>query len=227
MVSKNSNTAQVILLNAGDVPEWAYTAVASILTSLKIVDVETYHHCLRVGEYSRKLAKAAGLNQFQQKVAEFSGMLHDVGKMGISQAIIHKPGKLDDIEMAQMMEHPVLSAEIVQPLSEQHLFFKQVLPAVLHHHERLDGQGYPDKQIGDEIPLISRVILIVDTLDAMTMNRAYRQGLPIEKVYRELNRCKGSQFDIQLVHTFLDAHPHWSKEGIDQETQEKIVKKVA
>ena len=226
-MSKNSNTGHLILLNSGDIPDWSYTAIAPLLKSLKLIDHETFFHCLRVGEYSRKLAKAAGLNEYQQKIAEFSGILHDVGKMGINQAVVHKPGKLNDLEMAQMMEHPVISAALVEPLSDQHEFFKQVYAGVLHHHERLDGLGYPDKQVGDEIPLISRVILIVDTLDAMSVNRAYRQGLPIEAVYRELNRCKGSQFDIQLVHTFLDAHPHWAQEPADQETVHKLLKKVA
>jgi putative nucleotidyltransferase with HDIG domain len=219
--------AKHVLLNSGDVPDWAYSAVAGIMQSLKIVDPETYAHCLRVGEYSRKLAISAGLTPFQQKVAEFSGILHDVGKMGVDRAIVHKPGKLDDFEMAKMKDHPVLSAEIVKPLADQHIFFQQVLPGVLYHHERMDGLGYPHKKMGDEIPLISRLILIVDTLDAMSSSRAYRQGQPIEKVYRELNRCKGTQFDTERVHIFLDSHSEWDRQAADAETQHRLIKKVA
>lgn len=226
-VSGKPGAAHLILLNSGDMPEWAYSAVTTIMQSLKEVDPETYAHCLRVGEYSRKFAKAIGLNEYQQKVAEFSGILHDVGKMGVDQAIVHKPGKLDDSEMNKMKDHPVLSAEIVQPLADKHEFFKQVLPGVLYHHERVDGMGYPHKKMGDEIPLVSRLILIVDTLDAMSSARAYRPGQPIEKVYREMNRCKGSQFDIHLVHAFLDSHPYWDKEQADQETLNRLIKKVA
>jgi HD-GYP domain-containing protein (c-di-GMP phosphodiesterase class II) len=159
----------------GDIPSWAYSAVGSILESLKKVDPETLYHCLRVGEYSRLLAKSAGLSEYQQKIAEFSGILHDVGKMGVPLEITHKPGKLETHEYETMKAHPVYSEEIIQPLAI-HEFFRQVLPAVRGHHERVDGKGYPDKLSGEEIPVLSRVILIVDTAKVCQRKRCTRKS---------------------------------------------------
>lgn len=213
------------LLSHGDIPEWAYSSTESILASLKAVDPTTFYHCLRVGEYSRLLARAVGLPEYQQRLAQFTGLLHDVGKMGVDLAIIHKPDKLTDLEYDAMKSHSVLSEEIIRPMAH-HEFFAQVLPAVRGHHERMDGQGYPDRKVGDEIPLLSRLILVVDTLDAMTHDRPYRKGLPIDVVYRELIRCAGSQFDMQLVKLFLESHPHWQREGADHETLSRVAPTV-
>jgi HD-GYP domain-containing protein (c-di-GMP phosphodiesterase class II) len=210
----------------GDIPVWAYSAVAAILESLKKVDPQTCYHCLRVGEYSRLLAKSAGLNEYQQKVSEFAGILHDVGKMGIPVQITHKPGKLDFEEYALMKAHSSYSEDIIKPLGIDE-FFQAVIPAVRSHHERIDGEGYPDRLYDEKIPLVSRIILIVDTLDAMKETRAYRNGLPIERVYQELNKYAGTQFDKSLVKIFLEAHPGWEKESPDQQTLEKLIKKVA
>ncbi|UOF01685.1 HD-GYP domain-containing protein [Bdellovibrio reynosensis] len=210
----------------GDVPAWAYEAAQALMQSLKIVDPATFAHCCRVGEMSRKLARDAGLNEYQQKLAEFAGLFHDIGKMGIPQSIISKPGKLDDNEYRIMNSHPVLSEEIVKPLAK-HDFFAQILPGIRGHHERVDGTGYPDKKLGDEVPLIARIILVVDTCDAMSQTRAYRKGLPMDVVYAELKRCSGTQFDSQLVNIFLQAHPSWKNQEADQETENKLIKKIA
>jgi putative nucleotidyltransferase with HDIG domain len=210
----------------GDIPAWAYDAARSLMQALKVVDPLTYAHCLRVGEMSRKLARDAGLNEYEQKLAEFAGLFHDIGKMGISQEIIAKPGKLDPLELSIMKSHSIMSEEIITPLSH-HAFFNSILPAIRGHHERIDGTGYPDKKLGDEIPLLARVILVVDTYDAMSQTRSYRQGLSNETVYAELKRCSGTQFDSQLVNTFLQAHPTWDGQTQDLETQELIIKRVA
>jgi uncharacterized domain HDIG len=211
----------------GDIPAWAYDAARSLMQALKVVDPLTYAHCCRVGEMSRKLARDAGLNEYEQKLAEFAGLFHDIGKMGISQEIIAKPGKLDPLELSIMKSHSCLSEEIIEPLGANHQFFKSILPAVRGHHERIDGTGYPDKKLGDEIPLLARVILVVDTYDAMSQTRSYRQGLTDEVVYAELKRCAGTQFDPQLVKIFLQAHPLWDGQPQDKETHEFIIKRVA
>ncbi len=210
----------------GDIPDWAYDSTKSLLEALKAVEPSTYYHCLRVGEYSRKLSLAMGLNEFEQKVAEFSGILHDIGKIGIDKNILLKPGKLDPHELDIIRSHSIISVEIIQPF-ESHPFFKQIIPAVRGHHERLDGEGYPDKLIGDEIPLLSRVVSVVDTYDAMAENRAYRRGLPDDIIYSELKRCSGTQFDAQMVKIFLGVHASWKKQQNDQETQHQIIRKVA
>lgn len=214
----------------GDVPDWAYETATALLQCLKTVDPVTYAHCVRVGELSRKLARDAGLNEYEQKLAEFAGLFHDIGKIGVSQNIIAKPGKLDPLELSLMKEHPVISEKIISPLQFND-FFKNILPGIRGHHERVDGQGYPDKLLGDEVPLVARVILVVDTYDAMSQTRAYRKGLPDDVVYTELLRCSGTQFDAQLVKTFLQAHPHWITGGAlgepDQDTLHRTIKKVA
>jgi len=210
----------------GDIPDWTYDSVRSLLESLKAVEPSTYYHCLRVGEFSRKLAAEMGLNEFEQKVAEFSGLLHDIGKMGIERSILLKPGKLDPSELDIIQNHSVISEQIIQHFSA-HPFFKQIIPAVRGHHERLDGEGYPDKLMGEEIPLISRVILVVDTYDAMSQDRVYRRGLPDDIIYAELKRCSGTQFDPQLVKIFLATHASWGKQDIDEQTLHQIIHKVA
>lgn len=215
------------LVTSGDIPDWAVTSVQSLLNSLKAVDPQTYWHCLRVGEHSRKLAKFAGFTEYQQKVAQFAGILHDIGKMGVDTQITHKPAKLTDEEYSKMKCHPVMSEEIVSPLAH-HDFFAQILPIIRGHHERLDGKGYPDQLHGEEIPLLSRVILIVDTLDAMGQDRAYRKGMPIEAIYQELQKYSGTQFDQALVKIFLETHQkYWNQEPADQETIDRVTKKAA
>jgi len=210
----------------GDIPSWAYDATEALMQSLKVVDPGTYAHCLRVGEMSRKLARDAGLNEYEQKMAEFSGIFHDIGKLGIDPEIIGKPGKLDPREMDIMKSHPIMSEQIVRPLATNG-FFREILPIIRGHHERVDGEGYPDKLIGDKIHVLSRVILIVDTYDAMSQTRAYRKGLPDDIVYAELKRCAGTQFDPQLVRTFLQAHKTWSVLETEKETFPHFLKNSA
>jgi len=116
--------------------------------------------------------------------------------------------------------HPIKSAEILQPLSLIP-FFNDILPGVRHHHERLDGKGYPDRLTGDAIPVTARVILIADTFDAMTTTRPYRRGLTNEIAYRELKQFAGRQFDEQLVKTFCESHKGWGK--YEEEITEEFV----
>lgn len=196
------------------------------MQSLKSVDPVTYEHCCRVGEMSRKLSRDAGLNQYEQKLAEFAGLFHDIGKMGISQAIIDKPGKLDDNEYRTIQMHSEMSEEIVRPLAK-HSFFAEILPAIRGHHERFDGKGYPDKKRGDEVPLIARVILVVDTYDAMSQDRSYRKGLPDEVIYAEIQKYAGTQFDDQLAKTFLQAHKGWNPQERDKDTLNHLIKQIA
>lgn len=211
----------------GDIPDWAYSASKSLLETLKLVDPLTYYHCCRVGEYSRRLARDAGLNTYEQRLAEFAGLFHDIGKMGVSQEIISKPGKLTDAEYEIMKSHPEVSELIINPLAKAHSFFQEILPGIRGHHERVDGRGYPDKSRGDDISILARIILIVDTYDAMSQTRSYRKGLSDEIIYEELSTYAGTQFDKQLVSTFLSAHPKWKPQDGDEETQGRIIKLIA
>ena len=203
-----------------DIPEWANTIAKALLQALKERDPYTYGHCRRVARNTRMLAEAAGLNEYEQRVAEFASMFHDLGKLGIPDAILLKPGRLTKEEEEVMRAHPVKSVEIVSPLANVP-FFKATIPGIRHHHERIDGLGYPDGIQGDQVPLIARVILIADTFDAMTTTRPYRKGLPSDIAYKELLKFAGRQFDPHLVQIFLQAHPSW--EEFDEEITESFV----
>lgn len=206
-----------------DIVDWTYDSVKAIMETLRIVDEATYRHCLRVGETCRRLSRDLGLNELQQRSAHFAGMLHDIGKMGISLSILHKPSRLTDSEFEIMKNHSCLSEEIIRPLSRQNKFIELILSGVRGHHERVDGSGYPDRLEGDAIPLYARIILVSDTFDAMKHSRAYRNGLDNEAIYAELKRCAGTQFDFQIVKTFLEAHPTWNEaKDIDADVLSRI-----
>lgn len=203
-----------------DIPDWAEQVMLSLLTALKERDPYTYGHCRRVARNARLLARAAGMNEYEQQVIEYSSIFHDLGKIAIPDSVLLKAGRLTPEEQAVIRIHPIKSAEILQPLSLIP-FFQDILPGVRHHHERLDGKGYPDRIAGDKIPISARVILIADTFDAMTTTRPYRKGLPNEIAYRELKQFAGRQFDEQLVKAFCDAHRTWGE--IEEEITEEFV----
>ena len=202
-------------LNWGSLPQEMLTKVNSLMMELREYDEYTFNHCLRVSQLCRFLAEAADFNSYQQLVAQFSGLLHDVGKMKTPQDILNKPAKLSDQEYDVVKLHPIKSAELLEPL-EGSSFFREVQVAVLHHHERIDGRGYPYGLEDDQIPLIAKVILIVDTVDAMTQDRPYRKGLSFEVAYSELERFSGTQFDANLVEIFIKEHKRVFKEGEGQ-----------
>lgn len=187
--------------------------VNRLLEKLKEYDEETYQHCVRVSQMCRFLAEHAELSPYDCLVAQFAGLLHDIGKMETPLKILNKPAKLTDKEYNVMKDHAVKSAELLEPLKSSS-FFRDVQVAVLHHHERVDGKGYPFGLQGEEIPYISRLILIVDTVDAMTQSRAYRKGLPIEVAYQELEKYSGTQFDSDLADIFIQAHMEHGDEDI-------------
>lgn len=203
-----------------EIPDWARTIALTLLQAVKERDPYTYGHCRRVARHASLLAGAAGLTHHDQQVIEYASMFHDLGKMGIPDSILLKPGRLTADEEAVMRAHPNKSAEIVQPLAHVG-FFKQTLPGILHHHERIDGLGYPFGMKGEAIPLAARIILIADTFDAMTTTRPYRKGLAHEIAYKELVTFSGRQFDPALVKIFLQAHPKWG--GLEEEITEEFV----
>jgi HD-GYP domain-containing protein (c-di-GMP phosphodiesterase class II) len=210
------------------IPDWASLVAKTLMKALWERDPYTYGHCRRVARTARLLAQSAGLNEKDQKIIEFSSMFHDIGKMGIPDHILLKPGRLTREEMAIMMSHPVRSEEIIAPLVDVP-FFKSMLPGIRHHHERIDGKGYPDGIVGEKIPLIARIILISDTYDAMTTTRPYRKGMEPDVAYKELQTFAGRQFDPKLVEIFLKAHPTWDahEEEITEEFLSANYRRVA
>jgi putative nucleotidyltransferase with HDIG domain len=202
-----------------DIPDWSLTVARQLLDEVKAKDPFTFHHCCRVGRSSRRLAKAIGLNEFEQAILEYSGLFHDIGKARIPTEILVKPGRLDKNEIEIMKSHPTLSAEMIQHLDHVP-FFRFMLPGIKYHHEKIEGTGYPNALKGDAIPLFARVIAVVDSFDAMTNARPYRNPLPEEKALNELREFSGRQFDFHLVKAFMEILPEIKAGG---ENDEEVV----
>jgi HD-GYP domain-containing protein (c-di-GMP phosphodiesterase class II) len=137
-------------------------------------------------------------------VVELSGLLHDVGKIGVPDAILNKPGKLTDEEFTQMRLHPVHGARILSQIQSEKVV--NILPGVKFHHERWDGKGYPDGLKGEEIPLLGRVLGVADFLDALTSDRSYRKGLPLEEALNMVKDLEGKAFDPAVVKAAVELH---------------------
>jgi hypothetical protein len=172
-----------------------------MVKAIEARDPYTSGHSVRVSEMSRAMAVELGLPAREIEQVETAALLHDVGKIHEEFApLLRKEGRLTDEETALMQTHSGRSAELVGIISKFHGFIQD---SVRHHHERWDGQGYPDGVSGKDIPLGARIILIADTIDAMTTDRPYRKRLPLEVVIAELQKCKGTQFDPELVEVVI------------------------
>ena len=180
--------------------EKAYIDTLSALTNaIDAKDSYTRGHSDRVTDLSVRLAKEVGIESKEVERIRLGGMLHDIGKIGIPELILNKPGRLDDHEFEVIKSHPVLGVGILGDVE----FLQNVVPIIKHHHERYDGRGYPDKLKGTEIPYYARIVSIADTYDAMTTTRPYRKALTIEESLKEIEKCKGSQFDPELADIFI------------------------
>ena len=191
----------------------------SLIRALEECDSDTEHHVRRTQLSGAELGKRIGLTDVQQSRLSLLCLLHDIGKIGIPLEILNKPGKLSDEEWAILQTHTRKGYEIANSNSE----LKGIADEVLHHHERWDGKGYPDGLSSEGIPLLSRVIAVVDAYDAMTNTRAYRQAMPVSTAKAELKRCAGSQFDPFIVAEFLELLKEQEKEE-DGSVEEGIPK---
>lgn len=180
----------------------------SLIRALEECDSDTEHHVRRTQLSGAQLGKRIGLTDVQQSRLSLLCLLHDIGKIGIPLEILNKPGKLSDEEWAILQTHTRKGYEIANSNSE----LKGIADEVLHHHERWDGKGYPDGLKGEEIPILSRVIAVVDAYDAMTNTRSYRAAMPVSAAKAELKRCAGSQFDPFIVTEFLELLKEQEKE---------------
>lgn len=175
----------------------------ALVNSVDAKDPYTYGHSERVARFSRAIAQAAGLPQIDCERIYLAGLLHDVGKIGVPDAILTKPGKLTASEFDVLKKHPEIGERILSHIRQ----LRDLLPGVLYHHERMDGRGYPHGLAGDKIPLLGRIICLADSFDAMTSNRTYRAALPITVAAAEIRRCAGTQFDPALAEVFLKIGP--------------------
>ena len=198
-----ANQAAVAIENANmykRLEETFWSTIRSLAEAIDAKDSYTRGHSDRVAEYAEALARRLELKDEMLNAVRCAGYLHDTGKIGIPDAILLKPGRLTDDEYRQIMNHPVLSHKIIEPVD----FPYDVKPLVRHHHERIDGSGYPDGLIGEQIPLGARIIGIADAYEAMTSDRPYRKALSQSAALAELERCAGTQFDTELVSAFIE-----------------------
>jgi diguanylate cyclase (GGDEF)-like protein len=175
-------------------------AINSLLRTLHEKDSETEEHTIRIKNLSVKLGKRIGLPKEKLDELELLSSLHDIGKIGIPEHILMKPAKLTDEEWAIMKTHSDIGYRIATSTPE----LAHIANNILAHHERYDGTGYPNKLKGEEIPLLSRIINIVDYFDVMSHKRIYKESFDKEYIIEELKRCSGTQFDPFLVKEFID-----------------------
>lgn len=172
--------------------------LAALMSALDARDRETEGHSLRVSQLTAKLGRALAFSHEQLKVLERGSLLHDIGKIGISDTILHKPGPLSEEEWKVMRHHPDIGARIVEGIP----FLEDTIPLIRHHQERWDGSGYPDGLRGEEIPILARMFSIVDAYDALTSNRPYRQKISCKEALEYLREQAGSLFDPHIVEIF-------------------------
>lgn len=184
-----------------EVKETFLSTAATLAEAIEKRDPYTGGHVRRVVDISLAIGEELGLKPEEKETLELAAILHDVGKIGIRDGVLLKHGPLTPEELAHIRLHPQLGAEILAPIKQ----LEAVIPAVRHHQERCDGQGYPQGLKGDEIPLASRVIAVADAFDAMTTDRPYRPRLSDEAAASEIEQCAGSQFDPKVAEAFLRA----------------------
>ncbi|MCR4435790.1 MAG: HD domain-containing protein [Clostridiales bacterium] len=173
--------------------------VAAASAAIDARDAYTAGHSRRVADIACKVGKELGLEDSQLECLELAALLHDIGKIGVPDHILNKPGKLDEEEFKKIQTHPVLGYNILKKIE----FLSPMLPAILYHHERPDGKGYPKGLKGDEIPIGASIIAIADTYDAMTSDRPCRSALSHEFAAEEVKKHRGTQFNKEVVDAFL------------------------
>jgi len=172
--------------------------VEALAAMVDAKDAYTRGHSGRVSGYAAAIAAALGLPEADIARVRQAGLLHDVGKIGVPDAILLKPGQLAEEEFAVIREHPAIGERILQGLP----FLAEILPAVRHHHERWDGRGYPDGLVGAAIPADAAILAVADSFDAMTSSRTYRVALPVMEAIRRVREGAGAQYDPRLVAAF-------------------------
>ena len=172
----------------------------SLATAIDAKDTYTNGHSTRVATYARDIASRHGYSSKQQSDIYMMGLLHDVGKIGIPDAVINKPGKLNDEEFAMIKTHPVMGAKILSSIQEM----PKLATGAKWHHERYGGGGYPDGLAGEAIPEEARIIAVADAYDAMSSRRSYRDVLPQEKVREQIESGMGTQFDPVFAKIMLN-----------------------
>ncbi len=177
-----------------------FESLKVLASAIEAKDAYTSGHCDRLVEYAIIIAEKLNLSSQERKMLKYGAALHDIGKIGIKDSILGKPGKLTPEEYEEMKRHPKIGSDILQNIK----FLRPVAPIIYHHQECFDGSGYPGGLSGEEIPVGSRIVAILDTFDAMTTDRPYRKALPVQRAIDELIKYSGRQFDPHLVRAFIE-----------------------
>ena len=202
LISSIAGQSSVFLANHrmyAELQELLVGVLQSLTESIDAKDPYTCGHSRRVAEISRMIAETLGLPPHRVQQIYLAGLLHDVGKIGIPEAILCKNGRLTDAEYTIIQQHPSIGAKILRRIRN----LEPIIAGVLSHHERMDGRGYPNGLIGHDIPLEGRILCLADSWDAMTTQRTYRDGMSLERASEELRRCAGTQFDPEITRLFL------------------------
>jgi putative nucleotidyltransferase with HDIG domain len=170
----------------------------ALVATLDARDRYTAGHSASVASYARDIAARMGLSMEEQQLAHLCGLVHDIGKVGLPPGLLEKQGPLTLDERRQMQEHSMIGEHILAKVED----YAEIAGVVRHHHERVDGEGYPDRLTGEEIPLISRIIAVADAYDAMTSDRPYREAMPSRVARLRLAQAVESQFDTAVVAAF-------------------------
>ncbi len=204
--------AALLLLLPLFVARWAYAQYAeeqraydrtmrSLMAAVETKDLYTRGHSERVSAASVLLAREIGMREDRVSSLRYAGMLHDIGKLGVPTRILQKSGRLTEVEFAAIQRHPVQGLEIIREID----FLDEAMAGIMHHHERLDGMGYPMGLAGEQIPEFARVIAVADAFDSMTTTRSYRGARSVDEAIVELRRCAGSQFDPAMVTALISS----------------------
>ena len=193
-----------------DLERFVFNVVKSLVYAIEAKDVYTRGHSERVSRYCMLMAGHLQLEENQKSNLHWASILHDVGKIGIPEAILTKPDRLTDEEYRTIKDHPQKGYTILQPLDQ----LSDSLPSILHHHERYDGGGYPRGLKGEAIPLLARIIAVADTFDAITSDRAYRPARTPQEAMAIIKEVAGTQLDPQLVEVFEEVY---TKDGLIRE----------
>ena len=175
-------------------------SVKVLAEAIDVKDPYTRGHSDRVRRMSLRIGASLAFPEEKMEILEYGALLHDIGKIGIKDEILHKPGTLTPEEFESIQEHPLIGVKIVEGIE----FFKDKIPMIRSHHEHFDGKGYPEGLIGEAIPLEARIIAVPDAFDAMASLRPHRRAMPLEGILLEMEACKGKQFDPNILEIFLN-----------------------
>jgi len=205
LISTIAKQIAIVIRNArlfGEVRSLFLNLVKSLISIVEAKHKYTKGHSERVHVISCFLGKKLGLKRHAREVLHWASLFHDVGKISVPDAILNKPGTLTDEEFAIIKRHPVVGSEVLSHIEQ----LREALPAIRHHHERMDGSGYPDGLRGDQVPLAARIIAVADVYDALTSTRSYRPAMPVSKALEIMREGEGKHFDPRVLRLFLEKH---------------------